>query len=131
MAVRAYTIPFLAAALILGAVGTVVVLLRGTGTPSTRGIAVGLGLGAGGTALEGFMVTRALKGAGNKALGIFLGGFGIRLIALMGIALWFHYSGVADPVAFALCFVGGFLAGLPLLAAATASRKTVNGGGRP
>jgi hypothetical protein len=114
----------LAGAVVAGAVATVVLLVRGTGGAAVAGVAWGFGLGVAGSVLEGVMVTRALRRPqGRGALGIFMGGFGIRLVTLMGVALWFHRSGAADPISFALCYLGGFLAGLPVLAAALAPRR--------
>jgi hypothetical protein len=119
------TLALLAGVVVAVAVGTVVLLVRGTGGAAVAGTAWGFGLGAAGSILEGVMVTRALRRPkGRGALGIFMGGFGIRLVTLMGVALWFHRSGTADPIAFALCYLGGFLAGLPVLAAAIAPRRS-------
>jgi hypothetical protein len=101
---------------ILVAVAAAVLAFRGTGPEALRGAALGLLGGTGGSVLEVVMVRRALSRPRGSALGIILGGFLLRLVVLVVAALLLNGSGIADAASFALCFLGGFLSSLPVLA---------------
>ena len=112
----------LAGAAILGACAAGALALRGTGDGAVRGVLLGAGVGASGTVLEALLMARALALPKGDALLVVLGGFGVRLVVLVAASLALHATGFADPIAFALSFVGGFLAGTPLVASAARGR---------
>ncbi len=97
-----------------------VIAWRGSSAGTLRGVALGLVLGAGGLFLESVLVARALRRPGVGAILVFLGGFAVRLALVLGATLLFKATGLADPAAFALCFLAGFLAALPVLGVAAA-----------
>lgn len=116
---------------ILALVAWAVVAYRGGDAAAIRGAGIGAGLGAAGSLLEAWLVTDALRRPRGQALRIVLLGFLFRLVLLVGISLILKSTGLADAAAFALCFLGGFLASLPLLAAATGGSAPRNGEARP
>lgn len=117
MSPRSTALSFLAGLVALAACAAAVLSFRGTGPAALAGVVLGVLGGAGGSALELFLVRRALSRPRGSALSIVLGGFLFRLAVLAGGALLLDATGFADAAAFALCFLGGFLSSLPVLAA--------------
>jgi hypothetical protein len=128
---RAATLSVLAGLGVLAAVVAGVLAFRGGDASVVRGVALGAGLGAAGIALEAGLLVRALALPRNQALTIVTVGFTIRLAVLACGALLLKGSGFADPYAFAMTFVGGFFAGIPLGAAATTGHKRPSGAVNP
>jgi hypothetical protein len=120
MTARATAAGLLAGFVLLAVVAGGVLLFRGDQPGAAAGIALGVLLGAGGSALEAALVRRALLKPRGPALGIVLGGFLLRLVVLAAVTFALDATGLADAASFALCFLGGFLASLPVLAAAVA-----------
>ena len=106
-----------------------VLRLRGTGPGALVGTGLGAGLGALGCAVESVLVARALALPKGHALGILIGGFGARLVLLVGGMLLLRSTALADGTAFAFSFVGGFFAGLPLVATAARAPRALPGEG--
>jgi hypothetical protein len=127
MTSRATALSILAGLGILAAAAAGALAIRGGDPWVVRGVALGAGLGAAGSVLEAFLVQGALRRPRGQALGIVLAGFGLRLGFLLVATLVLDATGLADAVAFALCFLGGFLASLPVLAAAVAGARPRNG----
>lgn len=127
MTARATALSILAGLGILAAVAAAVLSFRGGDGWVVRGVALGTGLGAAGSALEAALVHGALRRPRGQALRIVLMGFGFRLATLLGAALVLDATGLADPVAFALCFLAGFLASFPVLAVAATGASPRNG----
>lgn len=98
-----------------------VLALRGAEPGALAGVALGAGLGAAGAVLEALLVVRALSMPRSHALRVVIGGFGIRLAVLACGLLLLRDGSFADPASFALSFVGGFLAGIPAVAAAASA----------
>ena len=115
MSARATVLPVLAGLAILAGACTGVLVLRGSGDEALRGAALGAGLGAAGIALEAFLLVRALALPRGQALRIVTAGFGIRMAVLACGALLLRDGSFADPASFALAFVGGFIAGIPVV----------------
>jgi hypothetical protein len=128
MRTKPIVLAFLAGLGILAAVAWGVLAYRGNGPWVVRGIALGVGLGAAGSLLEAWLVTDALRRPRGQALGIVLAGFGFRLFLLLSVSLVLAATKFADPAAFCLCFLGGFLGSLPVLAAVVSSGSVRNGG---
>ncbi len=128
MTARTTALTTLAGIAVLAAVAAGVVAFRGDDAAVIRGVALGAGLGAAGSVVEAILVHDALRRPRGQALRIVLLGFGLRLAFLLGATLALDATGVADAASFALCFLGGFLASLPALAAATSGRAMRNGG---
>jgi len=127
MTARATALSILAGLGVLAAAAAGVLSFRGSDGWVVRGVALGTGLGAAGSALEAVLVAGALRRPRGQALRIVLLGFGFRLATLLGATLVLDATGLADPVAFALCFLAGFLSSLPVLAAAAAGGSPRNG----
>lgn len=82
--------------------------------PSWIGVAVGAFLGGVNLAL-GYVVTgRALKSSPAAALRAVVGGFLVRLVAIVGFLLFFRTQEWIDVVTFALAFMAFFCAFLVL-----------------
>ncbi len=113
----------LAAGAILAAVGWGILAFLGTGVEVVRGLGLGYLLGAGGCAAEIVFVRRALERPLQQALRVVFAGLAIRIFVLLGGALGLMATGIADPSAYALAFLGGFFAFLPVLAAVTLGRQ--------
>ena len=116
---------------LLAATAAGALCLCGTGGASVRGVLLGGGIGASGAVLEAFLVARALALPRGEALRIVLGGFGIRLFVLVGVVLALRGGTFADPISFALSFVGGFLAGIPVVASAVSGKAGSEPGSVP
>lgn len=101
---------------ILAATVVSVLLLKGSGPASVRGVSLGGGLGAVGVALEAGLLVRVLSLPRGQALTIVTAGFVVRLAILACGALLLKSGSFADPAAFAMSFVGGFFAGIPVVA---------------
>ncbi len=114
--------------LVLAAVAYGVLSIRGSGPGAVRGVALGVLLGAGGSVLEAFLVRHALRQPRGPALRIILGGFLLRLVLLVVVSLAAESTGFADGAAFALCFLGGFLASIPVLGAAVVGHPPAGNG---
>ena len=127
MSARFPILSSLAGVAVLGGASVGVLAFRGSGPEALRGVALGAGLGALGAVLEAVMVVRAFSFPRGDALRIVLAGFGGRLIALVAGTLLLRATGFADPLAFALSFVGGFLAGVPAFASAVSGRSPAGG----
>jgi hypothetical protein len=125
-------VPFavLAALGVLAAAGWGILAFLGTGPEAVRGLGLGYLLGIGGGAAEIAVMRRALERPLQQALRVVMTGFGIRLLVLFAGAVLLMATRLADPSAFALSFLAGFLAYLPVLGALTASRRR-NGEARP
>src|SRR3990167_4378575 len=108
---------------ILAAVAWGVTAYLGTGQEVVRGLGLGFLLGAGGGVVEIAFMRRALERPLNRALRVVLAGFGLRILALFAGTVFFMATRHADPAAFALAFLGGFLAFLPVLGALTIGRQ--------
>lgn len=106
-----------ASAAILAASAWGIVSFLGTGAGVIRGLGLGLLLGYGGGAAELVFVRRALARPLHHAMTIVLAGMGIRLLVLLGGAMLLAVTGAADPSAYALAFLAGFFAFLPVLGA--------------
>jgi len=75
-----------------------------------RGAVIGAGLGLVNLAV-GYLVTRrALRRGMKSAMATLAGGFFARLLAVVGLMVFLHRTGAADPVAFALTFFVFFFA---------------------
>jgi hypothetical protein len=103
------------AVLMAAAVVALRALLGGSG-PVVLGMVLGLGLGAGGAALEVVLMLRALETNPSSALNVVLGGLGVRLLVLVLMTVVFHWVPAVNETAFALAFVAGFVASLPAIA---------------
>jgi len=112
---------------ILAATAASVLILVGRGPGVPLGVALGAGLGAAGIVLEAGLLVRALALPRGQALGIVTAGFAVRLAVLACGALLLRKSGVADPSAFAMAFVGGFFAGIPVVAVVSSSFRKPSG----
>ncbi len=130
MKARTTAMALLAGLGILAAVAWGVLVFRGNEPFVVRGIGMGVGLGAAGSLLEAWLVTDALRRPRGQALRIVLLGFTFRLFLLLGASLVLNATKFADPAAFCLCFLGGFLASLPVLAAVVSGGSVRNGGAR-
>ncbi|HEU4394797.1 MAG TPA: hypothetical protein VFS92_04465 [Planctomycetota bacterium] len=128
MTARATSLSILAGLAVLAATAAGVIAFRGGEGWAIRGVVLGTGLGAAGSAVEAWLVAEALRRPKGQALSVVLMGFGFRLAFLLGATLVLDATGLADPVSFALCFLGGFLASLPVLAAAAGGGRVPNGG---
>jgi len=127
MTPRKTLLPAGISALALAATAAGVILLRGAEPPALRGLALGAGLGAVGAVFEAVLVVRGLALPRGHALRVVIAGFGIRLAVLATGAILLRDGAFADPAAFAVSFVGAFLAGVPVLAAAAAAPGTRTG----
>ena len=116
MSARTLALASVAGLGLLAATAASVLILRGPGEGVVRGVAVGASLGAAGVVLEALLLVRSLALPRGQALGVVTAGFAARLLVLACGALLLKASGFADPSAFALSFVGGFFAGIPLVA---------------
>lgn len=124
MSARTLALASVAGLGILAATAASVLILRGSGEGVVRGVALGSSLGAAGVVLEAVLLVRSLALPRGQALGVVISGFAVRLLILAGGALLLDRSGFAEPSAFALAFVGGFFAGIPVVAVlANAPRK--------
>lgn len=99
------------------AAGCAVALLSllGSSAPVIAGLAIGLGLGAGGAVLEVLLMGRAFRKDPRKAVNLVLTGLGLRFLVLMLLTVAFHWVPAVDETAFAISFVGGFVACLPAI----------------
>ncbi len=129
MTTRAAVLSAAAGLGVLAGVAWAVVSLRGGGVAALRGAELGVLLGAGGLVLEAILVHRALGQPRGRALRIVLGGFLARLVLLAGVSFALAAGTFADAPAFALCFLGGFLASLPFLAVAVRGGAAAGPGG--
>lgn len=117
-------------AVLLAAAAAALRALLGGSAPVVLGMAVGFGLGAGGAALEVVVMLRALEKAPSRALNVVLAGLGVRLLVLMLLTVLFHWVPAVSETAFALSFVGGFVAALPAIGVVSgAMRGNGNHGG--
>lgn len=119
----AVSLSLLAALGILLAVAGGIAAFLGTSPAVLKGAALGLALGAGGLAVETLVLRRALEEGMQSSLRVLLGGFGVRILVVFLGTLGLQRSGLADGTAFALAFVGGFVAFLPVLASLTRGRR--------
>ena len=129
MTVRSAALALAAGFALLAAVAFGVLSFRGTGPEAVRGVVLGVLLGAGGSVLEAVLVQKALRQPRGPALLIVLGGFLLRLVLLVVVTLAVDAAKFADGAAFALCFLGGFLASIPVLWAVVAGPGTPHNGG--
>jgi len=102
--------------------------LLGGGPPVVAGMALGFGLGAGGAALEVVLTRRALAREPGRALHVVLAGMGLRLVVLMLLTVAFHSLPSVNETAFALAFVGGFLASLPAVGVVSGAHRASSSG---
>ena len=127
MTARTTVISILAGLVVLAAAAAGVIAYRGDDGAVIRGVALGAGLGAAASVVEALLVHDALRRPRGQALRVVLLGFGFRLVFLLAGTLVLDALKVADAAAFALCFLAGFLASLPALAAVTSGRAMRNG----
>ena len=128
MTTRTTALSIFAGLLVLAATAAGVIAFRGGDGGVIRGVALGAGLGAAGSVVESLLVHEALRRPKGQALRVVLLGFSFRLAFLLGATLVLDATGLADAASFALCFLGGFLASFPALAAATSGSAIRNGG---
>ena len=114
----------LGGAVLLAAVAYGLHALLGGGSAVVLGMAVGFGLGVAGAALEVVLMFRAFKKAPEKALNVVLGGLGARLLVVMVLTVVFHFVPAVSETAFALSFVGGFIASLPVVGVVSGAHRT-------
>jgi len=127
MNARTLVLASLAGLGILAATAASVLILRGQEEGVVRGVAIGAILGAAGVVLEALLLVRSLALPRGLALGVVTGGFAVRLAILAGGAFLLRRSGLADPSAFALAFVGGFFAGIPVVAVLACAPRKASG----
>jgi hypothetical protein len=108
---------------VLAAASASVLLLKGTDPGVVRGVVLGAGLGAAGIALEAVLLVRALALPHGPALRVVTAGFLVRLTVLACGGLLLEGGAFADPAAFAISFVGGFFAGIPVVAMAASGSR--------
>jgi hypothetical protein len=131
MNARTLVLAAVAGLCILAGTAASVLLLKGSGPAAVRGVVLGGGLGAVGVALEASLLVRALALPRGQALGIVTAGFVVRLAVLACGTLLLKGGGFADPSAFALSFVGGFFAGIPIVAASASGFRKASAGAGP
>jgi hypothetical protein len=76
--------------------------------PALVGAGIGAALGVVNIILGSYATRAALRKGPAAALRTMLGGFFLRLLALVALVLWFQSDSWANPVAFALSFFAFF-----------------------
>jgi len=100
--------PILLGALVL--LGAAVYLRsQGLDRAGVVGLAIGGGLGGVNLVLGWWTTTRALKRSPAGALRVVVGGFALRLLALVALVLFFQGQDWIDVTAFALAFLACFV----------------------
>ena len=87
----------------------VVVAAQGTSAPALTGLLLGAALGGLSLAAEALSLGWALKRKPSWMLGVSLGGFGLRLVLVSALTIWFACLDSVDAVTFALTYVASVL----------------------
>jgi hypothetical protein len=103
---------------VLALFAVAVVHVLGRSGPVIAGGALGLVLGWGSSAFELRLMRPHLHSDFPRALRILTAGFGLRVLGVLIGLVALDATGLVDGVAFAVGFVGGFFAFLPILASA-------------